>query len=440
MAFITVSNIFVNATTASASEINTNFTDLINGTSDGTKDFSIAALTCSGTLTANGDVTLGNSSSDTLTLTAALGSSIVLDTTYAYDIGSTTVGIKGLFFGSADSAAYASKIVAGTLTASNTLTLPTTTGTLALTHDASREIRNLSIACSVGSSALTIAVKDKSGSDASSSSPIYVGFRSATAATGTYNQRSITGALSMTVSSGSTLGHTSGNAHYIYVYLLDNSGTLELAVSQSLYSDLSIVSTSAEGGAGGADSNSTIYSTTARSNVPIRLVARLTSTQTTAGTWAVVPTEISLCTFALSGNETVVLRAQKTSSQSVSNSSWTVLSSFDTATIDTCAMFVASTGIATFPTAGKYRVTAKCGFGSSGTGIRGVRIYRNASTYGRVLSPALTGDVTVVTCTDIMTVAAGDTTKFEVYQSSGGSLGTSTDTGDSVFMIERIGA
>lgn len=156
----------------------------------------------------------------------------------------------------------------------------------------SQEILNHSCAASVGSSALTIALKDKSGSDPSSTSPVTIPFRSATAATGTYAARQVTAALSVVVSSGSKLGHTDATEWPIYVYALDNAGTVELAVSTSPYDERYTTSTTAEGGAGAADSVATIYSTSARSTVAIRLLCVMKSTQTTAGTWAAVPTTI----------------------------------------------------------------------------------------------------------------------------------------------------
>jgi hypothetical protein len=58
MANITVTHTFVNGNVADASQMNTNFTDIINGTSDGTKDFSISAITCAGTATFNGSTNI----------------------------------------------------------------------------------------------------------------------------------------------------------------------------------------------------------------------------------------------------------------------------------------------------------------------------------------------------------------------------------------------
>lgn len=68
---------------------------------------------------------------------------------------------------------------------------------------------NGTLACSVGSSALTIAIKDRNGSDPSATSPVVVFFRNATAATGTYTEMSITAATSLVISSGSTMGTSS---------------------------------------------------------------------------------------------------------------------------------------------------------------------------------------------------------------------------------------
>jgi hypothetical protein len=148
-------------------------------------------------------------------------------------------------------------------------------------------VQNLGIATSVGSSALTITLKQVDGSsDATALSPVKIPFRSSTTSSGAFNVRSVTAALSLVVSSGSTLGSTSAAAHNYYVYAIDNSGTVELAVSQMMHSCDSVISTTAEGGAGAADSNTVIYSTTARSNVPCRVIGVITATEATAGTWA----------------------------------------------------------------------------------------------------------------------------------------------------------
>lgn len=175
--------------------------------------------------------------------------------------------------------------------------------TLAGTQDSPQDSKNYSLATSVAANALTIALKDKAGSDPSGGSAVTIAFRNATSATGDYTVRTATAATSVVVSSGSTLGHTSAIAAYIYVYALDNAGTIELAVSSARYDTGSVVTTTAEGGAGAADSATAIYSTTARTGVAIRLIGRLKSTQTTAGTWAADTTEDALYDMFLPANK-----------------------------------------------------------------------------------------------------------------------------------------
>jgi hypothetical protein len=66
MASPSVTYVFVNGTTADANAVNQNFTDLISAMTDASKSFSIDALTVAGALTANGNVTLGNATSDSI--------------------------------------------------------------------------------------------------------------------------------------------------------------------------------------------------------------------------------------------------------------------------------------------------------------------------------------------------------------------------------------
>lgn len=124
MAAPSVTNTFSNSTTADATQVNTNFTDLINGASDGTKDYSINALTCAGAATLNGNVTLGNATADDITITGSLASTINIKTTNTYNIGSATLGLLSVYFGSS-SGAFSTRVIGGAAAASWTLTLPT---------------------------------------------------------------------------------------------------------------------------------------------------------------------------------------------------------------------------------------------------------------------------------------------------------------------------
>jgi len=154
------------------------------------------------------------------------------------------------------------------------------------------DLDNYAITATVASNALTVALKTLAGTDPSATDITLMSFRSATAGTGTYTQRTITGALSLVVPSTATLGTTSAVASYLYVYALDNGGTVELAISSTLFDTTVVQSTTTI--AAGSNTSSVMYSTTGRSNVPVRLIGKLLSTQTVAGTWAAVPSQITL--------------------------------------------------------------------------------------------------------------------------------------------------
>jgi hypothetical protein len=155
-------------------------------------------------------------------------------------------------------------------------------------------IQNVSLAASVATNSLTISLKVAAGTDATGSDQVKIGFRSITLTSGVISLVAHSAALSTVISSGSTAGHTSAVEGQLYIYAINNAGAIELAWSSIYQDETKLVTTTAEGGAGGADSISTIYSTTARTGVACRLIGRMLSTQTTAGLWAAVPTNIQV--------------------------------------------------------------------------------------------------------------------------------------------------
>lgn len=225
--------------------------------------------------------------------------------------------------------------------------------------DSSYEITNLTLAVSVAANAMTIAVKTKAASDPSSGDPVKVGFRSATAATGTYAQRTITAATSLVVSSGSTLGFASARTHYSYVYLIDNAGTPELAISGTLFDEGTRRTSTAEGGAGAADSIAVLYSTTARTNVGIRLIARLKHSLTTAGTWDEVPDEISLVPFQ---PQVVATSVQTNAGQTIEAAGTGEVVVYEDVNYDLQNAYDTSTGVYTCVAEGVYDICANVGF------------------------------------------------------------------------------
>jgi hypothetical protein len=134
---------------------------------------------------------------------------------------------------------------------------------------------------SVASSALTVTLN-----------PTVLDFRSATIGSGTVNTRTISTAISAVVPSGATLGTTNAVLSKVTLIALDNAGTVELAVCNGSLSldESTLISTTVLDAA--SDSATVIYSATARTNVPFRIVGYVESTQATAGTWATAPSKI----------------------------------------------------------------------------------------------------------------------------------------------------
>lgn len=158
---------------------------------------------------------------------------------------------------------------------------------------------NGTLTVTANASALTIAVKTKAGSDPSASDPVFFFFRSATATTPDLSVLKVTAATSLVLSSGSTLGVTSSTAFRIWIVAFNDGGTFRLGAFQSLTGgglnasyqvsplDFEIASSTAEGGAGAADSAGVIYTGTAVTSKPMRILgyAEWSTSGLTAGTW-----------------------------------------------------------------------------------------------------------------------------------------------------------
>lgn len=165
--------------------------------------------------------------------------------------------------------------------------------------DSPGKLDNYTLTTSVSTNALTVALKTKAGTDPDANDLCAFGFRSATLTAGTYAIVQATVATSITVASGATLGSVSGVDTYAYVYALNNAGTVELAISLKKFDEKATQSTTALSGS--STSATTLYSTTARSNVAIRLIGRLKFNETTAGLWATNMSEVSLGSTFITG-------------------------------------------------------------------------------------------------------------------------------------------
>lgn len=139
------------------------------------------------------------------------------------------------------------------------------------------------ITASVGSSALTCTLN-----------PTSLDFRNTPLTSGTINTRTVGAAISLVVPSTATLGTVSTIQSRLVVIAIDNAGTVELAVVNiaggTNLDETTLISTTAI--IAGSNSASVVYSTTARTSLPFRVVGYVESTQATAGTWASAPSTI----------------------------------------------------------------------------------------------------------------------------------------------------
>jgi len=306
----------------------------------------------------------------------------------------------------------------------------------------SNKVENLGIAFSVAASAATIAIKTDGGTNPSATDIVSVGFRNATAATGQFSTVNITGALSLVVPSTATLGQSSAVAAYIYVYLINNAGTAELAVSRSLYDEGSVVSTVIINT--GSDSAATIYSTTARSGVALRLVGRILNTQATAGTWASTATEISVLPFI---PVKVVAVYNTNAGQPITTGGANKIIDFEDKVIDTHnAVTVGASWNFTAPLTDDYLVCFDAGLTSS-TGWSGSEgyvafIYVNGVQTTEHYEYPNGGGVDIraaIAVSRVFRVTAGQTIDIRVFHNSGVTISMNPSEQDVWISITNMG-
>lgn len=329
--------------------------------------------------------------------------------TYAYAIGAAGTGGTGTGTGGAGGSGYIE------------VTEYYQNGALATVTSQASEALNVGFSFSVASNALTINLKQNDGSsDATSTSPIKIGFRSATATSGAYNERSVTGALSLVVSSSATLGTISATDQYLYLYALDNAGSVELAIAFVQFDEGTVQSTTAMSGS--ATSNRVLYSTTARTSVPIRMLARIKVNETTAGTWTSTPTEATILTLGTQLPKPA-MSYYDNSGLSVTSSASTV--QFATKSFDNTNTF--SSGTFTAPLAGIYSFSVGIGTNggaSLGTGLAFyLAVLVNGSNYALTFSPGV-GNTNYYNCqtSGKVNMAVGDTLVVHTFADANQTL------------------
>lgn len=303
------------------------------------------------------------------------------------------------------------------------------------------DVVNCEIFESHSGNAVTYTLKGKAGVDLSPSNPGYLLFQSATLTVGDFDIVTLTANISVTVSSGSTLGHASNIPQHTFVYALKTGSTAELFVSNlppnypGTFLGQRVISTTAEGGAGASDSATGIYSTTARSNVQWVPLAKVKGTQTTAGTWAATPTQIDMVPFTI---PLCAFGLRKNGAQSINNNTVTKVTGW-TEQYDQDGVFDSATNNRHQPNvAGLYRYFANNGF-TAGAGNQGQsNLLKNGSeelnsNFGINAAYGQGG----IVAGEFAMNGTSDFVEFHVFQASGGAAAT-FDTTRCVFQGSRV--
>lgn len=314
-------------------------------------------------------------------------------------------------------------------------------------------ILNARLSVTMTSNTCVVALKTNAGNDPSASDPVKIAFRSATAASGLYVTRSVTSATSITVPDTATLGTSNSVAHRIYIGALDNAGTVELYLintvsGTALYlpPENELITTTAIGT--GADS-AIVYSTSARTNVAHRVLGYFESTQTTAGTWAAAASKIQLMGPGVRRTGDIVQR--KLTVDSAVATGTTVLPVDNSIPQNTEGDQYLSQAITPSSAINFLRITSHVHVAHSADGNLAQALFQD-STAGALKASSLTAPATnnCVEGTMSHTMAAGTTsaTTFKIRAGSNGA-GTTTFNGasgarlfggviDSSILVEEI--
>lgn len=280
---------------------------------------------------------------------------------------------------------------------------------------------NLSLVASVAASALTVAIKGVDGNDPSASNPVIISFRSATAGSGAVAQLTLTAATSIVISSGSTMGFTSAVIGKLWLVGFNDAGTFRLGLVNCL-SGTSIMalrdgiySSTAEGGAGAADSAQVIYSGTAVTSKAMTILGYLEATEATAGTWATAPSLVQVRTpsTALPGD-----RVQRFVSQDGTTATGTtVVPSDNTIPQNTEGTQFMSQAITPASAGNVLRISHLGEYTATSTGRITAALFQDATANALAASGALialTDEMVLVSLDYSMKAGTGSSTTFKI--------------------------
>lgn len=299
--------------------------------------------------------------------------------------------------------------------------------------DSSDEMSNVGLDISVSSNIITVALKTKTGSNPSGSSPVNIGFRDATATNGVYNQRVITSALSLTLGTAVSLGAKTAVANEFIIYAFDNAGTITLGASLLQLDEKTLRSSSTTG-----TSNAVIYQASALSTKPVRILGRFKATWTTAVGWSAI-TEVSVGYIPY---RKLSFRGYLGNSQTIAQNTLTTVN-IDTVEWDLFNCFDTTTHQFTALKAMKVRASGKVTYGADTlagqryNAIIGQNVTGKAVSIFDIIAPTGTGSMGTAGGTTF-NLAAGDTLEIRTSTAHVATNTLSTGSDATYFDIEEV--
>ncbi len=279
------------------------------------------------------------------------------------------------------------------------------------------------VTASVASNALTLTLN-----------PTSLDFRSSSLGSGAVNTRTISAPISVIVPSGATLGTVNATEARLAILAMDNAGTVELAVVNlaggNNLDETTLISTTAISAS--ATANNIIYSTTARTSLPFRVVGFVDITEATAGTWATAPSTIQgaggidLSGFTGIGSG---IGLSLDGTQSLANNVETDVNWQTEDFKDANFTHAANGSTVTINKSGRYLVTTTVAFSTSLAGNYGSYIFQNGvRRSANYAGYASSGGGQMGTGTAYLNCIAGDVIKIVAIQASGGAVTLSTNS------------
>lgn len=205
------------------------------------------------------------------------------------------------------------------------------------------------ITATTAANALTIGVSEQ-----------YLDFRSATLGSGQITNILATPS-SIVIPSGATMGGVNAKLTRLIVGVMNVSGVAELFVanahSGNYLIEANLITTTALSTA--SDSADVNYSTSARTNMPFRILGYVDSTQATAGTWATAPSSIRPIGSTAEILQQTGFRAYQSTTQAIAATTFTKIL-FQTEDYDIGGNFSSSSFTAPVPGIYEFSVAINC--------------------------------------------------------------------------------